>query len=340
MEKLLIYGAAPWEREYLESRLKTVVPDVALAFNEKTVSPTHIPTEVDATLCSIFVDSKIDETVLAALPQLKFIATRSTGYDHVDLAATTARNITVSSVPSYGENTVAEFAFALLLMVSRKMYEAVRRVRDGSQFNYEGLQGFDLKGRTIGVVGTGRIGRHIMNMAKGFGMTIVGYDPYPNEALAKEVGFTYLSLEELLKVSDVVTLHVPYLPSTHHIINAAALALMKPTAVLINTSRGAVIDTTALAVALKEGKLGGAGLDVIEEEGAIKDEAAFLRQDNTTAETLRTVLADHILMDLPNVVVTPHAAFNTREALQRILDTTIENIVGFVKGAPVNVVKP
>lgn len=335
---IAFFGAKPWEEEYLSSKLRALVPDLALVFIPEILSKEHLPTDRSFPLCSVFVDSAVDRPVIEALANLKFVATRSTGYDHIDLAAVSERNIVVSSVPSYGENTVAEYAFALLLTLSRKIYDGAHRVREETRFSFEGLQGFDLKGKTIGVLGTGRIGKHAIRIANGFDMRVVAYDPFPNEILPQELGFKYMSFEEVLKTSDIITVHVPYSKETHHLLNEKTIALMKPGSYLINTSRGGVVDTPALAVALKAGRLGGAGLDVLEEEGVIKDELDFIVHGHPEEHSLKTILADHVLMDLPNVVVTPHNAFNTKEALTRILDTTIENIVGFIKGKPVNVV--
>ena len=272
------------------------------------------------------------------MPNLKCIATRSTGFDHVDLAAAAARGVSVSNVPSYGENTVAEFAFALLLTLSRKISQAYERVRETGSFSFEGLEGFDLYGKTLGVIGTGRIGKHSIRIGNGFGMKVLGFDAHPDPKLEKELNFTYDTLEGVLAKSDVVTLHVPYMKETHHLMNEKTFATIKQGAVLINTSRGAVVDTDAMVKALRSGKLGGAGLDVLEEEGIVKDEMKFLVEGHPNAENLKIALENHVLIDLPNVVVTPHNAFNTREGKERILNTTVENIAGFVQGKPVNVI--
>ena len=176
-------------------------------------------------------------------------------------------------------------------------------------------------------------------MAKGFGMNVIAFDAFPNPALAVELGFEYRPLNDVLAESDIVTVHVPYLSSTHHLINAENIGLMKEGAYLINTARGAVVDTDALTAALKSGKLGGAGLDVLEEEGMIKDELNCLVGDQMQGHDLKVVLEDHALIDMPNVIITPHNAFNTKEAFTRILNTTIGNVVGFAKGVPVNLVK-
>jgi D-lactate dehydrogenase len=334
----MFFGVKPWEKEYLKRKLAGAGGS-AVYFSEDIISKDHLPEETDFDAISIFVSCPVDAAVIKRLPKLKFIATRSTGFDHIDLAACKERGITVSSVPFYGENTVAEFTLGLLLALSRKIPAAWDQIRETGSFSVENLQGFDLRGKTLGVLGTGRIGRHVVKMAMGFDMKVVAFDPTPNAALAAELGFSYVSLEELLEQSDAVTLHVPYSPETHHLINDRTIALMKRGAYLINTSRGGVIDTEALVRGLQSGQVGGAGLDVLEEEGVIKDELDFLSHGRPDEHNLKTIIADHILMDMPNVIVTPHNAFNTREALERILDTTVENIKGYIENRPVNIVK-
>ncbi len=338
MLKIGFFGTKPWEREYIESQREKMA-GVELWFTEEILSEEHSPKETDFDAVSVFVDSQITRKVLEKLPNLKFIATRSTGYDHIALKACAEKGVQVSFVPSYGENTVAEFAFALILSLSRKIYEAYDRIRETGSWSFDGLQGFDLKGKTIGVIGTGRIGRHSIKMAKGFDMKVIAYDPFPNKEMAKEFGFEYKTLEDLLKESDVVTIHVPYLPETHHLINAEKLDLMKSTAILINTSRGAVVETEALVRALKDKKIAGAGIDVFEEEGVTKDEMDFLVEGKTEGHNWKTIIANHVLIDMPNVIVTPHNAFNTREAIERILDTTVDNIAGYFDGKIINGVK-
>lgn len=336
--KIGFFGIKDWEKEYIEAR-KDKMPEVDFWFSSEIISEEHLPAQTDFDAISVFVDSSVKAKVLEKLPNLKFIATRSTGFDHIDLNECKRKDIAVSFVPSYGENTVAEFAFGLLLTLSRKIYESYDRIRETGNWSFEGLQGFDLKGKTIGVVGTGRIGRHSIRIAQGFGMNVIGYDLHPDAKLAEEFGFEYKSLDNLLSAADVVTLHVPYLPETHHLINEKRLGQMKKGAILINTSRGAVVETEALVKALKSGHLGGAGIDVFEEEGVVKDEMDFLVSGKAEGHNLKTIIANHVLVDMPNVVLTPHNAFNTKEALERILDTTIENVTGYLSGKIINEVK-
>jgi D-lactate dehydrogenase len=290
-------------------------------------------------IISNFVSSPLPKEVIGQSPKLKLVATRSTGYDHIDLKACQGRGVLVSNVPTYGENTVAEFAFALLLALSRKMFPAIKQVKEQGLFATAELQGFDLQNKTLGVVGTGHIGTYVVKIAKGFGMNVIGYDPFPKQELAEQYQFTYASLEDLLKQSDVVTLHVPYMPATHHLINKDNIKLCKKGSVLINTARGGLVETAALVGALKTGQLAGAGLDVLEEEGFVKEEIEMLVSGHPNEEQIKTALADHELMYMDNVVITPHNAFNTQEAVKRILDTTVENIKAFAGGKPANLVK-
>ncbi len=339
MTKLTFFAVKQWEEEYLQDKIRLIAPDAKVSFSQNILDRNHLPPDTDADIISVFVDSTIDSAVIDKFPNLKFITTRSTGFDHIDLSACKKKGITVSTVPSYGEHTVAEFAFALILALSRKIFAAYSRIKDEGSFSFAGLQGFDLRGKTIGVVGTGHIGRFSIVIAKGFGMNVVACDPSPKEQMAKELGFEYKSFDDLLAVSDVVTIHVPYLPATHHLFNEQKLSLMKKTAILINTSRGQIVDTQALVKALKDGIIGGAGLDVLEEEAVIKDEMEFLKKGSMVGHDLKTIIANHVLIDLPNVIITPHNAFNTTEALRRILDTTVENIKNYLAGTPVNTVK-
>jgi D-lactate dehydrogenase len=328
--KITFCETGEWEMAYLKEKIQSHTM-VFLQKGENVPSDTEI-------LCN-FVASPATAEVVAGLPQLKFVTTRSTGYDHIDLKACSARGIPVSNVPTYGENTVAEFTFALISALSRKIYPAIKRVREQGKFSVEGLQGMDLKGKIIGVIGTGHIGAYVIKIAKGFSMEVVAYDPYPNEKLAQEYGFGYVPLDQLLQSSDVITLHVPYIPATHHILNKENIKLCKRGSLLVNTARGGLVETEALVMALKDGILGGAGLDVLEEEGFVKEEIELLASSHPNEQQLKTVLADHELMQMENVLVTPHTAFNTKEAVIRILDTTVENILNFVGGTPKNIVK-
>lgn len=337
--RVVFFNLEPWAEEYLRNNQALLGAGIEVGFVEGIINKDHPVADINFDILGTFVDSTVDAGVIAALPNLKHIATLSTGYDHIDLAACAARGITVSYVPTYGENTVAEYTFGLMIALSRKICEARDRVKMEGSFRLDNLRGFDLMGKTLGVLGTGHIGQHVVRMAKGFGMNVVAFDAFPNPGLAAQLGFAYKPLNDVLAESDIVTVHVPYLPSTHHLINKDNIGLMKPGAYLINTARGAVVETDALVFALHNGPLAGAALDVLEEEGMIKDELNALVLGYSGEHDLKTVLEDHALIDMPNVIITPHNAFNTKEAFMRILDTTIGNIVAFANGTPANLVK-
>jgi len=299
--------------------------------NERRLAEDH-----DAEIVSVFIHSQLNRETLDKLPHLKFIATRSTGFDHIDLARCRERGIAVSNVPSYGENTVAEHTFALILALSRNIHKAFVHTL-AKEIPFKELRGFDLAGKTLGVIGAGRIGLHVIRIAKGFAMQVVAYDIHQEPLLAEVLNFRYVPLEELLRVSDIISLHCPYSPQTHHLINSENIRHVKRGALLINTARGGLIDPAALTLALNEGILAGAALDVLEGEELLKDERQILAQP-LAQDKLRTLLLNHSLLNRDNVVITPHIAFNSREAVKRILETTVENIRAFLRGSPQNLV--
>lgn len=327
------FSGEPWEEQYVKGRLSAD----QITFHDKPLSAYPDLADPSAEALCIFIDSAVGNAELERFPSLKLIATRSTGYDHIDLAAAKERGITVVTVPFYGENTVAEFAFALLLALSRRVPEAQRKVRD-EVFSPQGLRGFDLAGKTIGIIGCGHIGMHVVRMAHGFGMKVVGFEVHPDPAVAKANDLTFLPLPELLATSDIISIHVPYNAHTHHLINKENIGSLKKGAYLINTARGAIVETEALVDALQKGILAGAGLDVLEEEGDLADATALLSAPHPNEAALKVTLENHYLINHPRVIVTPHVAFNTTEALTRILDTTVGNIQGFASGTPTNVV--
>jgi D-lactate dehydrogenase len=292
----------------------------------------------NAEIASPFVNSRLDASALSQFPKLKMIATRSTGYDHIDLNYCASHGITVSNVPDYGDSTVAEHVFALLLAVARKLVEATERTRRG-WFTQTGLRGFELRDAVMGVVGTGRIGLRVIEIARGFGMNVLAYDLRPDEAAASRLNFTYASFDELLSNSDVVTLHVPATSGSVRLLSDREFSRMKPGAILINTARGHIVDVEALVRALADGKLRGAGLDVLPQEPLIREEAAIFHQKTVRdAEDFKALVANHVLLRFPNVICTPHNAYNTEAALERIIATTLANIEAFARGAPQNVV--
>lgn len=291
-----------------------------------------------AEVLSVFVNYQVTEDVLARLPALRFIATRSAGFDHIDIAATNARNVVVSRVPHYGTRTVAEFAVSLMFALSRKSYMAYLDMQQQSTIGaLDKYEGFDLAGKILGVVGTGAIGCNVAQIARGLGMNVLAYDVKENPDLVAD-GVRYAPIEEVLAQADIVTLHLPSLPATYHFLNRERLALLKPTAYLINTSRGEIVDTIALVEALHAGQIAGAGLDVLESEHDLRDEVTLLGDNETEAEIWKSIVADHALIDMPNVIVTPHIAFNTKEAKREITDITCANILAYTNGSPQNLV--
>lgn len=308
----------------------------ALAGNEvecftTSLLPENLPQNKDYEAISVFTDSKIDSTVIDAFPNLKIIAARSTGFDHIDLTKAAEKNITVVNVPVYGEATVAEFAFALLLAIAKKIIPANITVKITEKFNREGLTGFDLIGKTFGVIGTGHIGASAIKIAKGFRMEVIAFDAFPNQELSEKLGFKYVSLEEFLSKSDVISLHVPYLPSTKHLINQKNISFIKRGAVLINTSRGEIVESQALLNGLETGIISAAGLDVMENEITLRTDS----EGNSEEAKINDKL-----IEMHNVIVTPHMASNTKEAMDRIRQTTVDNIKAFISSSPQNVVKP
>lgn len=331
--KIAFFEIQDWEKKYLEKKLK----GHDLSFYNEPLTLENYNSASDCDAISVFIYSKVDKKIIEKFSKLKLISTRSTGFDHIDIKECQKRNIAVSSVPYYGENTIAEHTFALILSLTRNIHKAY--VRTISQnYSIDGLKGFDIKGKTIGVVGAGHIGLHVIRAAKSFGMNVLAYDVNHDNFLTEVLGFSYASLEDLLKNSDIITLHVPYNKATHHLINKDTISHIKKGAILINTSRGQVIDTDALIEALDKKILSGAGLDVLEGEELIKEEKQLL-SDPKKAESFGQIMRDHILLGMDNVVFTPHIAFYSQEALERILDTTAENINNFESGTSQNLIK-
>lgn len=297
-----------------------------------------IPSEhLDADVLSIFVNSSVTKEMIDSLKNLKIIALRSTGYDHVDYSYAKGKGIVVSYVPHYGSQTVAEYAFALILGLSRKAYAAYYALRTDGLRDVKKFEGFDLKGKTLGVIGTGAIGKNVCAIANGFGMNVIAYDLYPDNNFAEKEGITYKSFSEVLGEADIVTLHVPSSDDNKHMINTQSLEKSKKGLYLINTARGDLIDTVALAKSLESGHLAGAGLDVYEGEKFITDEMELLTQDTELNESVwKAFVAEHALLDMPNVIVTPHVAFNSIEAKLEITQTTTSNILAALNNTPIN----
>ena len=297
--------AYPHELIYLESRLTPETLNLAEGFDG---------------VC-VFVNDQLDAEVLRALAQHKvqIVALRCAGFNNVDLEAAKRYHIPVVRVPAYSPYAVAEHTAGLILSLNRNLHRAYSRVRDGN-FSLDGLLGFDMHGRTVGIVGTGQIGTVFARIMAGFGCKLLGYDKFPNEN-CKNLGLQYVELPQLFAQSDIISLHCPLTPETHHLINASSIASMKRGVMIVNTSRGAVIDTPSVIAALKNGQIGHLGLDVYEEEADVFFE-----------DLSNQVIPDDLLSRLltfPNVLITGHQAFFTAEALQCIAETTLQNITDF-----------
>lgn len=326
-----------WEEKYLQDKLKRI-KNLSLSFFSKPLTSSILSKIKNANILAVFIYSQIDEKILEQLPNLKFIATMSTGFDHINLNVCKEKNIKVSNVPFYGENTVAEHTFALILALSRKIPNSIEKAKK-YDFTLDNLRGSDLKDKTLGIVGLGHIGEHVARMAKGFEMKVIASDLKKDLKLAEKLGIKYVTLNYLLSHSDIISLHAPYNKNTHHLINKNNIKLIKKGAFLINTARGGLIETQALITALTKKIIAGAGLDVLEEEYFIKEEKQLLSREFQKKCDLKTVLQNHLLIQDKRVLVTPHNAFNSVEALQRILDTTIANIESYLKDKPINLVK-
>jgi D-lactate dehydrogenase len=317
-----VFSTQPYDRESLT--LANVGERHELVFFEARLSEETVELAAPFPALCVFVNDSLSRPVLARLAagQTRLLALRSAGFNNVDRVAAAELGITLARVPAYSPYAVAEHAVGLILTLNRKVHRAYARVREGN-FSLSGLMGFDLHGRTVGVVGTGAIGEVFSRILLGFGCRVLAYDPVPNPA-CRELGVSYLSLNDLFRAVDILSLHCPLTPETHHLINASSLAKMKRGAMLINTGRGALVDSRAAIAALKSGQLGHVGIDVYEEE-----ENLFFR------DLSQQIINDDVFMRLltfPNVVVTAHQGFFTREALANIADTTLGNITAFETG--------
>ncbi|MDD3857502.1 MAG: NAD(P)-dependent oxidoreductase [Methanoculleus sp.] len=335
MTKLVFFGLDEHEQDVI-GRAFAGEGGYDLALHTEPLTIENVSLARGAGGIGVFVMSRVTRGVLDRLPDLEVIAAMSTGFDHIDFVACRERNIAVCNVPRYGDTTVAEFAFGLILALARKFRPTFERT-DRGDFSRVGLQGMDLAGKTLGLIGTGRIGSHLARIAHAAEMEVIAYDLRPNPALTEEYGVRYMDLDELLRQADIISLHVPYTKATHHLIDAERLRLVKDTALLVNTSRGGVVDTGAVADALREGRLGGVAFDTFEgEEVWIEEE--FAGAEEASADELRDALESFGLLHSDKAILTPHNAFNTRGAVDRILDTSIENIRAFFAGNPQNVV--
>lgn len=323
MTRVAVFDTKPYDREYLGAESG----EIEWHFHEARLSASTAALANRAEAVCVFVNDRVDAAAIEVLCGLgvRLIALRCAGYNNVDLAAAAKSGMAVVRVPAYSPHAVAEHTVGLLLALNRKIHRAYNRVREHN-FSLNGLVGFDLHGKTAGIVGTGRIGKITAKILRGFDCEVLAYDPYADEGWAKGIGARYVGLGELLERSDVVSLHLPLTPESHHLLNAERVAQMKPGAYLLNTSRGKLVDTTALIEGLKSGRLGGVALDVYEEEAGV-----FFED-----------LSDQVLLDdelsrlltFPNVLVTSHQAFLTHEALSEIARVTAQNVRNFAARTP------
>lgn len=320
--KTVVFDTKPYDRESLEAATNA---ELEWSFQTFRLDASTADAARGADAVCIFVNDKADRAALEVLSSLgvKHIALRCAGFNGVDVLAATKLGLSVTRVPAYSPYAVAEHAIGLLLAINRKIPRANNRVHN-LNFSLNGLVGFDLHGKTAGMIGTGKIGRVASEILRGFGMKILAYDPFPSAEWAKSLGIEYTDLNTLARESAVISLHAPLTPETHHIIRRETLELMRPGVILINVSRGGLIDTKALIQALKFGKIGGVGLDVYEEEGGIffEDLSCKILQDDDLAR----------LLTFRNVLITAHQAFLTNEALAEIARVTVENLTASAQG--------
>lgn len=304
-------------------------------FEDRLDEQTEITDEMkEANVISCFTFSRVTAKVLEKFPDLKLIALRSVGYNHIDLKHCKEHNIQVVNSFGYGNITVAEFTFGLILDVMRKISRSYMNLKN-EHLDRDTYTGFELRGKYIGIIGTGAIGIEVIKIAKGFGMNVLAYDIFPKEELVEKYDIEYLDLDDLLKNSDIVSLHAPLTENNFHLINEEKINLMKPNSIIVNTARGELIDTMALYEALLKGQIFGAGLDVLEAENMLTQPGKF-DFDYLTTDVIKQTLLNDRLLKLHNVVVTPHIAYNSTEANERILDITMNNINSFFNGNVVN----
>ncbi len=333
MKSIAFFETTKREEQFLRKKFGR---NISVQFFEEKIQDVPVQKFIKTDVISVFIYSVVTKELLAKMKNLTLVATRSTGFNHIDVKEAAKRGITVMNVPYYGENTVAEHTFALILSLSRNIHKAyVRTLRD--DFSLKGLQGFDLKGKILGVIGAGSIGLHVIKMARGFGLKVIAYDERQNHFLAETLDFNYIPLQELLERSDIISLHCPSNERTHHLLNMENISAVKKGALFINTARGDLIETRALHYALNNGIFAGAGLDVFEGEELVQEENQMLTR-NVPVEKLQALLQKNILLKMENVILTPHMAFDSVEAVERILQTTVDNIFAFESGSPKYVV--
>ena len=328
----MFFEIEEWEKYPLQQSF----PDKQILFSNRKAQDETAQELLESQIISTFIYSTLTKDTLAKFPNLKLIATRSTGFDHIDMAFCKEKGITVVNVPSYGAHSVAEHTFSLILAISRKLIPTIDRSRRG-KFEIEDLKGFDLNGKTLGVVGAGKIGTKVIEIALCFGMKVLVYTGTSSKDKIVHENLKYVFFDELLEGSDIITLHVPLTEETHYMINRDNISDMKKGCILINTARGPLIETAAILDALESGILKAAGLDVLEEECFLKEERELLTDEYLKKCDIKTQLLNHVLLDRDDVIYTSHNAFNSDESLNEILHTTVANINSYLEGKPQNV---
>lgn len=331
MRKIVFFETENWDEKFIKENF-----DQAYRTSDK-LNEENVTEFEDVEIISTFIYSDLSNEVLAKLPNLKLIATRSTGFDHIDLQYCKLRNIAVCNVPEYGSNTVAEHTFALILSLTRKIYESVNQAKQ-LNFDHRQIIGVDVYGKTLGIIGLGKIGLNVLRIAHGFKMKILVHTRTQNQDLKELYGIEYVDLENLLSKSDVISLHLPLTKHTKNIINEDNISKIKKGCYLVNTARGGLVQTEAIIKGLSQDILSGVALDVLEEEKDLSEEAEILTKDFAKDANMKKLIMDHYLMNHPRVLITPHNAFNSVEAINRIIGTTVSNIKSFTQGSPTNLV--
>lgn len=326
---ITFFEVADWEKESLRNSFPQA------RFIEEKLTEEDTNSYEDSEILSCFIYSDLNSNVLSKFPKLKYISIRGTGFDSIDQSYCSEKEIKISNVPEYGSRTVAEYTFALILNLTRKIYQSINQSKI-LNFDHSLIRGVDLYGKKIGIVGLGKIGINVAEIANGFGMEIYSLSRNKNEELEKKFQIKFIEFDELIGNSDIITLHLPLNPETKHIINKDNITKFKKGSYLVNTARGGLIDTEALLLGLEQEILAGIGLDVLEDEKEMQEEIEVLTNEFNKNTDYETLVLNHVLLNHPKVLITPHNAFNSGEALARITSTTIQNIEGFMKGEPIN----
>ena len=331
--KAVFFDVDKITKDYLEKQQMDGLDAVMFSESMENISQEQFEKVKDAEIISVFVHTalKMTKETLDKYTNLKLIATRSTGFDHIDLNYCKNRNIEVVNVPKYGEATVAEFTFGVLLALARHIIQARTDMKNNFVRMNEYI-GFDLYGHTLGIIGTGAIGRHVAKLARGFGMEVLAYDIYPNEEFQRIYNIHYVDLDELYAKSDIITLHAPATKENYHLLNDEAFKKMKDGIIIANTARGSLVDPEALYRALVSGKVKGAALDVLENEDFIIHDDMILKSQDIPMDYAMNTIINARLLQMKNVIITPHIGFNSIDAVHRILHTTLENIKHFCAG--------